>query len=260
MHMIRTLPELARVWWTLEDTWPEVSSARQLLCRPLVPAYKVNPSWPGEKRVQAAACAVRILADRLARLPRVWAEWDVFDAEAYFDLYPEQARVLVTLHQTRHKVQVMLFADLLVPGFREAELYWVEKVVPALHAAQPALFSRDGHPDDASHAWAEWVAREVGPEMEARLYAAAAEIRHVREVLYEQGDVGFLAASASLEERYRVSRLGNGRVDVRLWQRLQMVPTLTLELTFMPGVREEILRRRALRRWRHRPWHRSHAR
>jgi len=258
--MIRTLPELARVWWTLEDAWPGTSTARVLLARPLASTYSVSAAWPEDRRVQAAARAVQVMADRLSRLPHVWDEWDPFDPGAFLDLYEEQADVLVSIRQTHNRVQVFLFVDLLVPAVQAAEIYWSEQVVPALHVAQPVLFSRNGTPDVVSHTWAELVAREVAPEMETRIYAAAQEIRWIRETLYQQGDACFLGTSASLEERYRVSRDSNGRLDNRLWERLQMVPTLTLELTFVPGGSPEMLRRRALRRWRGRPWRRCHAR
>ena len=258
--MIRTLPELARAWWTLEAQWPIVSSSKQLRSRPLVPAYRV-PTQRGETaKLHALARIVNVLADRLARLPRAWTEWDTFDPGAFFDLYPEQVEVLVSVYQTRHQVQVTVYADVLMPAFQEAEIYWTETVVPALHVAQPALFGRaNGHTDPASETWARLLAENIGPEMEQHLYRAAQEIQRVRDLLYEWGVVDFLVTSAAREERYRVARSHNGHVDARTWKRLQLMPTLTLQLTFTPQTEEVRLRRRALLRWQRRPWGRSHA-
>ena len=260
--MIRTLPELARAWWTLEDRWPNTSSTQQLLQRPLAPAYRVRAGGADEDRARFLARCVNVLADRLARLPRAWGEWDEFDAPAFFDLYPEQAEVLLSIRQTRSAVRVTVYADVLSPAFQEAETYWVEHVVPALHVAQPALFAHAGPAslDGVGEAWAEMLAREIGPEMERRLYRAAREIERARGLLYEWGLVDFLITSAAWEERYRVAASRNGHVDARLWERLRLVPTLTLEIAFSLVPESARLRRRALMRWYRRPWSRSRAR
>ena len=260
--MIRTLPELARAWWTLEDRWPNTSSTQRLLQRPLAPAYRVRDQGEEEERARFLARSVSVLADRLSRLVRVWEEWDEFDTPAFFDLYPEQAEVLVAIRQTRTVVRVTVFADVLSPAFRKAELFWTEHIVPALHVAQPALF---GSPpakmaDPAGETWAHLLAKELGPEMERRLYAAAREIERARHLLYEWGLVDFLVTSAAWEERYRVAASRNGHVDARLWERLRLVPTLTLEIAFSLVPESARLRRRALMRWYRRPWSRSRAR
>ncbi len=260
--MIRTLPELARAWWTLEDRWPHNSSTRQLLQRPLAPAYRISPKLAGEMRIKALARSIAVLADRLSRLPRAWREWDEFDAAAFFDLYPEQADVLVTIRESRSRVRVTLFADVLSPAFQDAETFWVEHVIPALHVAQPALF---GPTDErvverVEIEWAELLAGEIAPEMDRRLYGAAQEIERVRDLLYDWGLVDFLVSSAAWKERYRVAASRNGHVDSRLWERLRLVPTLTLEIDFALVPERARLRRRALMRWHRRPWHRSRAR
>ncbi len=258
--MIRTLPELARAWWTFEDRWGDVSGVQQVTRRPLAPAYRVPPHVTGQKRVEFLARMVRLIADRISRLPRVWEEWDVFDPGAFFDLYPEQVDVLIRIAQSRSRVKVTFYTDVLLPGFQDAEQFWMHHVVPALHVAHPVFFG-NGHepPDPAGLAWAEEVARELGPQMEERLYRAAREIRAVRDLLYEWGIVDFLITSASWEERYRVARSRNGHVDPSIWKRVRFVPTLTLEVAFSLVPPEEKTRRRALMRWQHRPWRRSHA-
>ncbi len=261
--MIRTLPELARAWWTLEDRWPNTSSTQQLLRRPLAPAYRVRAQGEEEERARFLARSISVLVDRLSRLPRAWGEWEEFDAAAFFDLYPEQANVLLSIRETRSAVRVTAFADVLSPAFQEAETYWVEHVVPALHVAQPALFARAGagsEMDPVGETWAEMLAREIGPEMERRLYRAAREIERARALLYEWGLVDFLITSAAREERYRVAASRNGHVDARLWERLRLVPTLTLEIAFSLVPESARLRRRALMRWYRRPWSRSRAR
>ena len=260
--MIRTLPELARAWWTLEDRWPNTSSTQQLLQRPLAPAYRVRARGAEEERARFLARSITVLVDRLARLPRVWQEWETFDAAAYFDLYPEQVDVLLTIRETKRLVRVTAFADVLSPSFQEAETYWIEHVVPALHVAQPALFATAGKEplDGVGETWAELLASEIGPEMERRLYKAAREIERARSLLYDWGLVDFLITSAAWEERYRVAASRNGHVDARLWERLRLVPTLTLEIAFSLVPESARLRRRALMRWHRRPWSRSRAR
>lgn len=259
--MIRTLPELARAWWTLEDRWGDGSSVRQVMRRPLAPAYRLPPHVLGQKRVEALARIVRLVADRLSRLPRVWEEWDVFAPDAFFDLYPEQVDVLVDIVQSRSQVKVSFYTDVLLPAFQEAEQFWVEQVVPALHVAHPVFFGNGKEPPDpAGLTWAEEVARDLGPGMEERLYRAAREIRTVRDLLYDWGVVDFLVTTASWEERYRVALSRNGHVDTSVWKRLQFVPTLTLEMSFSLVPPEQRTRRRALLRWQRRSWHRSHAR
>lgn len=257
---IRSLPELAQAWWTLETRWPGTSSVRRFLQRPLVPAYRVNPHLPPEKRQERLARVVNLLADRLARIPKVWHEWEVFDPEGFFDLYPEQAELLVEIRETRSQVHVSIYADLLSPAFQEAERFWAERVLPALHVAQPALFPRNGTPaEPVSDEWARDLARTLAPQMEERLYQAAVELAGVRDILYSWGSVDFLITSAAREERERIARSMDGRIASEVWERLRLVPTLTLQLTFASQP-EAVRRRRRLQRWRRRPWSRSHAR
>jgi len=200
------------------------------------------------------------LTDRLSRLPRVWNEWEEFDPEAFFDLYPEQAEVLVDIRETRNRVRATFFADVLVPTFREAEIYWLEHVVPALHVAQPVLLGQGAQRmDPASETWANLVAYELAPEMEEHVYRAAQEIQSVRELLYEWGDVSFLTTAAGGRERRRLLQSSNGHMSPRLKERLRLIPSLTLELTFVTNVPEQLARQRALWRWRRRRWRRSRA-
>ncbi len=258
--MIRSLPELARAWWTLDAQWPGISSTRRLLERPLVPAYRVPSGLSVEAQRERVARVINLLADRLARVPKVWHEWDVFDVEGFFDLYPAQAEVLVEIQETRSQVIVTLYADVLCPAFQEAEIFWSERVVPALHVAQPALFSRNGQPaDPASDAWVEELAHHLAPEMETHLYRAAEEMNAIRDILYRWGSVDFLVTSAAREERERITRSLDGQVATRVWERLRLVPTLTLQLAFTAHS-EHVRRRRALLRWRRQSWDRSHAR
>ncbi len=258
--MVRSLPELARAWWTLDVRWPVVSSTRRLLERPLVPAYRVPHGLPAAEQRERVARVINLLADRLARVSKVWREWDVFDVEGFFDLYPSQAEVLVEIQETRSQVMVTLYADLLCPVFQAAETFWTERVLPALHVAQPVLFSHNGQsPDPAGDMWAEELAHHLAPEMERRLYAAAEEINAIRELLYRWGSVDFLITSAAREERERIARSLDGQVASRVWERLRLVPTLTLQLAFAAQP-EHARRRRALLRWRRQSWRRSHAR
>jgi len=201
-----------------------------------------------------------VLTDRLERLPQVWGEWEVFDAGAFFDLYPEQTEVLVDIQETHSRVRVTFFADVLVPAFREAEAYWLEQVVPALHVAQPALMGQgDFHWDAASETWARLMAQELAPAMETALYRAAHEIQRVREVLYEWGDVAFFVATAGMRERQRVIHSGSAPLPPRLKERLHLIPTLTLQLTFAPNLTEKMTRRRIRMRQRRYRWRRSRA-
>ncbi len=257
--MIRTLPELARAWWLLEEEWPGISTTKRIHTRPLAPVYRVKSRWSEERRVRALAQAIGVINDRLSRLPRVWHEWEEFDPGAFFDLYPEQVDVLVDIQASRRRVRVTFYADLLVPSFQEAETFWVNEVIPALHVAQPSLLAaRPTGEDPASEVWAQLVARELGPEMEQRLYRAAQEIQAVRNLLYERGDVTFLATMVDVGDRERLPRPVRGG-QALLAERLRLIPTLTLQLTFPTNLREQQARGQALRRWLRRSWHRSRA-
>ncbi len=228
--------------------------------RPLAPAYRISARQEQNRRVRSLARMMTVLTDRMSRLPSAWNEWEDFDPGAFFDLYPEQAEVLVDIRETRHWVRVIFFADVLVPAFREAEVHWMEHVVPALHVAQPVLLGQgQQHLDPASETWADLVAYELAPEMEEHLYRAAHEIQSVRELLYDWGDVTFLATAAGGREHKRVIHSGNGHMTPRMKERLHLIPTLTLELTFSPNASAQTAKQRALLRWKKRSWSRSQA-
>ncbi len=258
--MIRTLPELARAWWLLEEDWPEGSVVKRLHRRPLTPVYRVSSRWDEEKRLNALARMVMTLSDRMSRLPHIWKEWDVFDPGAFFDLYPEQAEILVDIRSSHRYVRVRFFTDVLIPAFQDVETFWVEEVVPALHVAHPVLLGKGrGEMDPAGETWAHLVARELGPEMERRLYRAAQEIQAIRNRLYEWGCVTFLATGTFPYNGHRPKEGSPARYQAYLRQRLRLIPTLTLQITFSLHAQERHARNRALRRWLKRNWHRSRA-
>ena len=259
--MIRTLPELARAWWSLEEDWPDRSVRTYLHARPLAPVYRVLSRWDEEKRVNALARMVMTVSDRLHRLARVWQEWEEFDPGAFFDLYPEQVEALVSIRSSHHRVVVTFFTDVLIPAFQDAESFWVEEVVPALHVAQPMLLGNGrGNADPAGETWARLVAHELGPEMERRLYRAAREIQAVRDRLYEWGCVSFLATNTSGMNGRTRGQGGGTRHRTYIRERLALVPTLTMTLSFSTHAHAQQARLRALRRWLKRDWHRSRAR
>src|SRR4029079_18100240 len=83
----------------------------------LVPMYQVPDGADGEEAV-AAAHVVSAISERLRRLATAYAEWDTFDAPAYFDLSEAHSADMVRLVERVSTVHVVFFADLLLPSFQ----------------------------------------------------------------------------------------------------------------------------------------------
>jgi hypothetical protein len=189
------------------------------LSRPFVPAYRAPERGDRLLIARRIAEGVSILADRLHRLPRAYPHWRPFDPAAYFDLYPEQTPALVRMERLGATLDVTIYADLLSPAFRRAERFWAVEFCPALLAAGE---------DDA---FAHHFQQRTLPAMQRRLQEAREEIALAAEVLYQRGDIAFLAVSAALDERIaHLHRLPED--DPALIDLYHTLPTLTLSRSY----------------------------
>jgi len=233
--MLRSLPALKQALLQIESVEHEGSVAAAFEAADLVCVYRVANGATIEREARAAASAIAILADRLARLESAYAYWQPFEPGPYFDLRPEQATLMCEVEESEGYVHVRLYADLLVPSFRAAERLYSQEFLPAVQVG--AMANRIAHIAEARQA-----VQTLWPLLQARLHRAEEVIRQATTLLLQAGDVSFLAAWGAAEERRRVGRA-----------RAAHVPTLTLDYQFPRPLsrhtsRQRILRRRLLRR------------
>jgi hypothetical protein len=186
----------------------------------LTPMYRVQQGTV-EQEATSAAHLVSELAERLRRLASAYGEWQEFEVEPYFDLYGEQAALLVRVSERVSTVHVTFYADTLLPSFQTAVDYLASQLGPArfhngaYNAAQATM----------SNYWQHLVA----------------VIRQAREYLAQ--DAGFLATNSAGEERSRwrlawQTATPPGLLPV-LAPALAETPTLTLSVEFpLPAYRQ----------------------
>jgi hypothetical protein len=194
----------------------------------LVPMYQVPDRADGEEAV-AAAHVVSAISERLRRLATAYAEWDTFDAPAYFDLSEAHSADMVRLVERVSTVHVVFFADLLLPSFQRAAAFWADSFAPAFAQMR-------SEPQTAAHLY-----HCLQPEMVKHWQQLLNVIHLSRTVLAE--DVGFLSANGANEERshWRTSWNVPARpgLDASLTPLLAEVPTLTLTFDFaLPAYRQ----------------------
>lgn len=240
---IRSLPGLAAGIRQTDRFALPVSVASLFEQSPIVPAYQVEDGTV-EREVGAAAETIGFAADKLRRLIGAYGEWRVFDAPAYFDLYPEQTALLVHISERVSTVHVTFYADLLLPTFRRAERIWAEEFFPAYQAASPFASHR------RKSVYREHFAEIDQPKLLAYWERLWAVIQGARRILSD--DIGFLASSGGSDERNRwrtawQSRTAPG-LDERLLPSLDTIPTVTLTMTFPLPIHRQPGRLRRLRR------------
>ena len=240
-RLIQSTPALAAALRTMDQAQFIVAHGVSARADRLAPMYQL----PGDSVADEAPAAAHLIshvAERLRRLAAAYAEWDVFDAPAYFDLDAAQADALVRVVERVSTVHVVFFADLLLPSFKAASCYWATTFAPAyVQMRQDPAIARHVHDGLEPVMLGHWQ----------RLWSV---IQQARAILSE--DVGFLAANGAADERNRWQpwwrtppRPG---LDARLAPTLAETPTLTLTLDFALPAHRQPGRLRRLRAHRER--------
>ncbi len=231
--LILSAPALAAALRTLGTAADPLPTPPALEPHLLTPMYRVAAGEVEQEAASAAHLASDI-AERLRRLAAAYGEWQQFEVEPYFDLYGEQAELLVRVSERVSTVHVTFYVDALLPSFAAA----VDHL--ALHLA-PARF-RSGA----------YAAAQA--EMAQRWLRLAEVIEGARNHLAH--DVGYLASNGAGEERSRrraawQTPAPEGLLPA-LAPSLAATPTLTLSIEFpLPALRQRG-RIRRLRRARQR--------
>jgi len=216
-----SLPSLAAQIALPHQSWPCHSISQGFLGEALVPAYRVPIRGVQERTIQHLADAIALLADRLDRLQHAYTHWRQFESGAYFDLRPCQSGPLVRTERLGATLDVTLHADLLSPAFRTAERYWAREFCPAYHAAS----------DKQDDPYTVHFFRRALPAMQRRMQLAREEISAAGELLYQRGDMTFLATASAPDERERhIQRFPPSEEDIALV--FLEIPTLTLSRSF----------------------------
>jgi hypothetical protein len=200
----------------------------------LTPMYRIS-SGSVAQEAASAAHLVSDLAERLRRLAAAYGEWRAFEPEPYFDLYGEQAQLLVHIVERVSTVHVAFYADALLPSFQAA----VDCL--ALDLA-PARFQNGAYV----------LAQETMSERWLRLLAVLQTARQ-----HLAHDAGFLASNGASEERSRWRTAWQGAPPEGLLPLLAPplleTPTLTLSFEFpLPAYRQpgRLRRLRRAQQWR----------
>lgn len=220
-----SLPALAAAILHSDSLWRVRSDGARIEAAELTPAYALDSLLPAEAQAERAAHLVVELVRKLQRLPEAFACWPVFDAGPYFDLHTGQVHSICRVEELSDVVRVRIYADLLLPAFRNAERYFVESFLPAYHAAAGKT---DG--DAFAHSLAlEALPRMAGLLAEAEL-AIAGTLAHLTDHLDVLGLLG------GLEERIQHRPPPGFHLAPGLPAALQRLPrempTLTLDAMF----------------------------
>lgn len=243
---IRSLPALAAALRRTNQGRLPTSSSERLKSHDLVPQYQIAAGSP-EEEVRSAVQLVISTADRLRRLGEAYAEWGRFDPVPFFDLYPEQAELLVRVSERVSTVHVTFYIDLLLPSFRLVEQTWANRFFPAYQAAHPLVQRSDRLTSYA----VEFLEIEQ-PRLIAYWERLTSVVLETRREL--QDEIGFMATAGGGEERarwrpYWTEDPAPG-LDERLIPALNRVPTLTLISEFpLPPHRQPGRIRRLRRMW-----------
>ena len=241
---IRSVPALAAGLRRTHCHPLPVSSTALFGQRALVPLYQVE-NGSQDREIAGAAHAVSTVADMLRRLASAYGEWRDFDVPAFFNLWPEQARLLVHISERVSTVHVIFYADLLLPSFQRVERYWAEEFFPAFHAAHP--FHRQ---PDRRTSYNEHFLEITQPKMVAYWERLLRVVRAVQEEL--STDPAFLAAAGGGEERERWRRVWQEEpapgLPAALLPGLDELPSLTLSMNFPLPAHRQLGRLRRLRR------------
>ncbi len=223
------------------------SAAGKLTADSLVETYRISTGdW--QEEVDSAVHVIGTIADRLRRLATAYGQWGVFDRNAFFDMQPTQASLLLRLSERVSTVHAIFYADLLLPSFQRVEQYWVEEFFPAFHSAYPFYQQPDRRSSYNVH-----FLEIAQPKMQAYWKRLIQVVTATQTVL--RSDPSFLAAAGGGEERDRwrhawAMEPAPGLAS-DLLPDLATLPTLTLSVTFPLPVHRQTGRMRRLRRtWR----------
>jgi hypothetical protein len=223
--MPNSLPALVAGILASDHVWAVRSCARRFERAPLVPAYQVDAGLPLADQAEQAAQAMIELSQKLFRLEEAYPNWPVFEPGPFFDLYPDHLHDFCRAEETRRVVRVRIYADLLLPAFRDAERYWIDSFLPAYHA---------GHNGHVMDAFRTHLVEETMPAMERLLDEAEQTITHTLRLLSDRLDV--LTYLGGLEERIQHRPRPGATLAPGLSQALQRLPrempTLTLDALF----------------------------
>ncbi len=223
--MPRSLPALAAGILQSHQAWTVRSDAARLEMEPLPPVYHSDETLAGAAQANQVARAVAELAQKLARLKHAYPAWPLFDAGAYFDLYPCHLASLCRIEETRQIVRVRLYADLLAPAFRAAERYWVETFLPAYHA---------GSTVEAAAVYRDHLIDEAAPALTGLLDAAVEVVQAALDML--AGSLEVVSLLGGLEERIQHRPRPGATLAPGLPTALQRLPrampTLALDVIF----------------------------
>jgi hypothetical protein len=236
--VIVSTPALAATLRTLGQVTDLAPTPPVLQPHLLTAMYRV-PGGEVEQEAAAAARLVGDVAERLRRLADAYGEWREFEAEPYFDLFGEQADLLVRVSERVSTVHIMFYADALLPSFQTAVDYLALEMGPARF--------HNGAYDLAQAVMAGHWQRLVAVIVQTRAHLAH--------------DAGFLGANGADEERSRWRAVWQTAAPPGLLPALApsltATPTLTLSVEFpLPAYRQPgRLRRlrRARQRQRRRP-------
>lgn len=186
----------------------------------LTPMYRISHGSVAQEAASAAHLASD-LAERLRRLAAAYGEWRTFEPEPYFDLYGEQAQLLVHIAERVSTVHVAFYVDALLPSFQAAVDCLALELAPARF--QNGAFT---------------LAQAAMSERWLRLLAV---VQTAREHLAH--DAGFLASNGAGEERSRWRTAWQGSpppgLAPALAPALSGTPTLTLSFEFpLPAYRQ----------------------
>lgn len=250
---IRSLPAFAVALRRIDRARLPSSLVTQLLDQPMVPTYQIDEG-DFDREIASAAHTVAMIADKLRRLASAYGEWHHFDAPAFFDLYPAQVKLLLSVSERVSTVHVSFYADLLLPSFQRMEQYWAQEFFPAYQAGFPFTQQTDQRSSFTSHFF------EIAqPKLIAYWERTEAVVRAVRQELSD--DIGFLATAGGSEERAQWQPLWPRRSALgltdELLRPLEGIPTLTLSTSFpLPAHRQPGRLRRLRRQWNRKNWRR----
>ena len=250
-NVVRSVPALAAWLRQIDHCALPASSAQIFSFRSLAPAYRVQ-NHTGAKEAKTAVTIVSQVADRLRRMSRAYGEWKEFDIPAFFDLWPEHARSLVSLEERVSTVDVTFYADMLLPSFQRIERYWAQEFFSAYQAAQPFTNETEAYSSFTAH-----FLEFEQPKMRTYWDKLIGVVSEARRELWN--DIGFLAATAGGDEKAHWQWAWRcpppPGLDRRLLPSIRQLPTLTLGVEFpLPAYRQPGRVRRLRRTWESASW------